>query len=883
LFPFLAVLLCTMGALIVVLIVIARQARIQVAEDIDDSPQRAELETQKADLKWRIEMLRESRTKTLAQLEKQREELSHLEDHSRRLRSQLEELEHARSEFEKLAAGGDVETERLKREIDEISAKIAAKERELDDAMKKRGKGGQSYAVVPYHGPNETRRRPIYIECRSDGVVLQPEGIVLTEKDFEGDLGPGSPLVSALRAAREYLSRNQLPGEEGAPYPLILVRPDGIVAYEVVQASMESWGSEYGYELVGDDWELDFPPADPKLTLAMRQAIGEGRLRQAYLAHAAPRLRSATGHHSYRASPTGGLMRDDGMPINADPQMARGGAARPSWARGGRSVGGRSGGSAHAGAAPKRSANPYAAALHGQSAAGGAGGSGSGMTLGSGEGSLLGVGAGDLAGGQLNAAPGSPTGVLFRTPRGGPNGAGPGGGAGTSGGAGSSLLGSGAGTSAVPSDNLLASGGNGGPAGQRGPGLGGNGNGRPKDGRLANGRSGAPGGTRGYGGAPGTEMGGDRGRKGQGGRGWGGGQDKIDAVAANLDARPGNDPAEKTQGRGPGGPAGLANSGGAGGPAGSGDKASGPGQNGKPGSAAPNAGDLAATKASGAGGPGGGGAAQGPELGSAQPTGSAEGSERVDGSMADGPSDKPGGKASEGNATEGDGSGSADGVASNGTSTGGDKSSGTISKGAGSKNSTSGGGGSGSQASSLAGAQSAGASGTSSMASAGGGGAGQPQQPGAMAMPVPMPNMTFGDKSQQKSIANQRGEKNWANPAANHAAFPVTRPIKIVCDSDHLTLLPEGRSRRGYKVIELGESNEENVRELVTSVWDRIETWGIAGQGMYWRPELIMEVEPGAEDRFNELKALMADSGLDVRGRPRSATAIRYPRTKTPN
>jgi len=169
------------------------------------------------------------------------------------------------------------------------------------------------------------------------------------------------------------------------------------------------------------------------------------------------------------------------------------------------------------------------------------------------------------------------------------------------------------------------------------------------------------------------------------------------------------------------------------------------------------------------------------------------------------------------------------------------------------------------------------------MASAGGGGAGQPQQPGAMAMPVPMPNMTFGDKSQQKSIADQRGEKNWANPAANHAAFPVTRPIKIVCDSDHLTLLPEGRSRRGYKVIELGESNEENVRELVTSVWDRIETWGIAGQGMYWRPELIMEVEPGAEDRFNELKALMADSGLDVRGRPRSATAIRYPRTKTPN
>jgi hypothetical protein len=152
-----------------------------------------------------------------------------------------------------------------------------------------------------------------------------------------------------------------------------------------------------------------------------------------------------------------------------------------------------------------------------------------------------------------------------------------------------------------------------------------------------------------------------------------------------------------------------------------------------------------------------------------------------------------------------------------------------------------------------------------------------------MPVPIPMPNMTLGNKSAQKSIAEQRGEKNWANPAANHAAFPNTRPIRIVCDADHLTMLPEGRSRRGYKVIELGEDGEANARELVTSVWDRIESWGAAGQGMYWRPELIMEVEQGAEERFKELKTLMADSGLDVSGRPRNAAAVRYPRTKTPN
>ena len=35
-----------------------------------------------------------------------------------------------------------------------------------------------SYAIIPYDGPNQTRRRPIYIECSADAVILQPEGIV---------------------------------------------------------------------------------------------------------------------------------------------------------------------------------------------------------------------------------------------------------------------------------------------------------------------------------------------------------------------------------------------------------------------------------------------------------------------------------------------------------------------------------------------------------------------------------------------------------------------------------------------------------------------------------------------------------------------------------
>ena len=47
--------------------------------------------------------------------------------------------------------------------------------------------------------------------------------------------------------------------DAGEPYPLILVRPHGEIAYGVVREAIRSWGSEFGYELIENDWELRFP------------------------------------------------------------------------------------------------------------------------------------------------------------------------------------------------------------------------------------------------------------------------------------------------------------------------------------------------------------------------------------------------------------------------------------------------------------------------------------------------------------------------------------------------------------------------------------------------------------------------------------------------
>lgn len=491
LFPFLAVLLCTMGTLILVLVVITRQARLQALQAAAPAadPNHDDARTRLEDLEWRIARLHESRDKTAAQLADQRRELSHLEDHARRLRDNLAELEAAHDQLNKTAASGGHERQRLLGQLAGLEHQIAEAQQELEQAAGRVQPQAPSFAVVPYQGKNATRRRPIYIECTSDAIVFQPEGIELVEEDFAGSLGPSNPLAAGLRAAREYLAESGRlgPSEAEEPYPLLLVRPGGIKAYYAARAAMTSWGSEFGYEMVDEEWSLAFPPPDPELARALRKAVEDARRRQALLALSAPRRMRAHQRPLFRATPTkGGIMRD-----------------------------GRD--------------QTYSA-------------------------------------GQDDLAPSS-----------------------------------------------------------------------------------------------------DRGA-----------------------------PAVR--------------------------EPSGPSQQGQSGS-------IGSSKAA--------------------------------------------------------------------------------------------------------------------------------------------------------SLARTRGE-NWGLPDAARGAVPITRPVHIVCDADHLTLVSDSRDGRGVKVIALGPRTEDCLAELVSSVWERIDAWGIAGNGMYWRPVLSMEIVPGGEGRYRDLEALLAGSGLAVQEKPASQSATRYPRTATP-
>lgn len=374
LFPFLAVLMCTMGALVVLLVVINRQARLQAAESAHGSQgkgaQKDELEAARELVQLQISQLKTSRDKTEEQLSEARLQLGHLEDHMRRLRDQLASLRAAGAELDSLKNSTTQQRQELQAELERVQAAVADAQKRLAEAQKEARQKSKSFAIIPYEGPNSTHRRPIYLECTEDAVILQPEGIRFTDADFDGPLGPGNPLDAALRASREYLQSQHAVASDGSdePYPLLLVRPRGITAYYAARAALKSWASEFGYELIGEDWQLAFPKADPRLAALVRKTADGARMRQQRLAEVAPRFygneSSSPGSSRpvYRAAPSKGGLIVDGEEPSSEASPA------PQRARAARAFGGQTG-SPSAGEA---SGSSVAGGMSGAEASGGA-------------------------------------------------------------------------------------------------------------------------------------------------------------------------------------------------------------------------------------------------------------------------------------------------------------------------------------------------------------------------------------------------------------------------------------------------------------------------------------------------------------------------------
>jgi len=284
LFPFLAVLVCTLGTLILLLALVAQNAGDTFAaadsqppaEDAGPDEEAVKLveaaemiDRQLREAVWHRDQTVKMRDAQTAELEERRDRLAHLEDHVRRLHDDLKSLT---TEVEK-AMEKPGESSDAQATLDKVLLDIEAEKEAIGNLETELKSETPRIVIVPHKGPNGTDRRPIYIECRADGVYLQPGNQRIKRVDLEPRVGFANPLESALRTIR--LHAMQSYGDAIAPYPLLVVRPDGIESYSVARAAMTNWDDQFGYELVPGEVDLAFPTNDPTLDTKVAAAIGQ--------------------------------------------------------------------------------------------------------------------------------------------------------------------------------------------------------------------------------------------------------------------------------------------------------------------------------------------------------------------------------------------------------------------------------------------------------------------------------------------------------------------------------------------------------------------------------------------------------------------------------
>jgi hypothetical protein len=286
LFPFLTVLICTIGMLIVLLVISVRAVGTQAHNEAEKET--ADFDTLSSDVQDQIELhqLRsqgwlDARASLVEKVQAARlqrsfvqEALRELEDDAKILAAQLKLLLET--------PDGTVDQDRSERAIAELRRKIELAEAEL--ASISDVASPTVYNLVPHDGPNGTHRRPIYVECTNRSLIIRPLDIELPISDFAAPSEPGNPLDAALTTIREYWVKYQVAGGEGEPYPLLVVRPSGAQAFTLARRAMTSWVDEFGYELIEDEKQINFGQNDPQLAGLVRDAVSRSLEQQRLLA-----------------------------------------------------------------------------------------------------------------------------------------------------------------------------------------------------------------------------------------------------------------------------------------------------------------------------------------------------------------------------------------------------------------------------------------------------------------------------------------------------------------------------------------------------------------------------------------------------------------------
>lgn len=312
LFPFLAVLICAMGALIFLLVVTTRRIRHQaimqvqkvVVEEIVETdfyppvlfsaeivePEVAapimvaveppmvipEPEPQVINLavehEARLRALSLQKAKKLEKLKLQNLNLIRLKNELNQSASILTETKQQIQSLQEKDEELNQKMVQVKRQKSQVAEMLQEELRTLQEKKQSQKTARSKYSVVPYDGQTGTAKRPILIECTDQGLTFIPEGITLTPDDLM-EFTPGyNPLLAGTQALFQYWqTKDRRSNKE--PYVLILVRPSGSVGYYVARKLLNNLNLDSGYELIDADWEIELPEKDLNAERICQEAV----------------------------------------------------------------------------------------------------------------------------------------------------------------------------------------------------------------------------------------------------------------------------------------------------------------------------------------------------------------------------------------------------------------------------------------------------------------------------------------------------------------------------------------------------------------------------------------------------------------------------------
>jgi hypothetical protein len=284
-FPFLAVLLCTMGSLILLLLIIDRRARVVAAikarnalEQISRADAQAE-EARHAEWERRRRLLHEELANQdqaiMTQLSSAQSEEMRLttalqqeglgtQALAQQLRTQQEQIARweenlaaRRGELEGLAKGSAASQTELAR----LTVELRRMEQTLADLKALRERQQQTYSLIPYRGKRGDNRKPIYVECTSTSLIFHPDRQTVALGPLFAPLGLKEEIERRLSARRGAVAAvdDKAARQE---YILFLIRPSGITTYYKATALLQKLGVDFGYEFIDADWVLNFPDDD---------------------------------------------------------------------------------------------------------------------------------------------------------------------------------------------------------------------------------------------------------------------------------------------------------------------------------------------------------------------------------------------------------------------------------------------------------------------------------------------------------------------------------------------------------------------------------------------------------------------------------------------